>query len=190
MRRVLAALASVSLFYGSPSLAQGECDARQILMPVRCNGDALDNAERRLAFLINEYRAQNGLPAIALSPALSLVANRHVRDMALNLDTLTHDWSNCPMSQSWECMWKAPQILGTQYPGSGYENAFGSRAYAVSDVAVILQSWKEEGQATRPHNDVILNRGMWRDATWQALGIGIYQGYAVMWVGREVDPTP
>lgn len=37
---------------------------------------------------------------------------------------------------------------------------------------------------------MILNRGMWRDATWQALGIGIYQGYAVMWVGREVDPTP
>lgn len=190
MRRVLVACASVLLFYGSPSLAQSDCDARQILTPDRCNGDELDDAERQLASLINEYRAQHGLPAIAISPALSLVANRHVRDMALNLHTLTHDWSNCPMSQSWACMWNAPQVLGTGYPGNGYENAFGGRADAASDVVQILRAWKEEGQPTRPHNDVILNRGMWKDSTWQALGIGIYQGYAVMWVGREVDPTP
>jgi hypothetical protein len=190
MRRVRVAFASVLLFYGSPSLAQADCDARQILKSDSCNGDELDAAERQLAFLINEYRAQHGLPAIAFSPALSLVANRHVRDMALNLHRPTHDWSNCPMSQSWECMWNAPQVLGTRYPGNGYENAFAGRADADIDVAQILRTWKEEGEATRPHNDLILGRGMWKDSTWQALGIGIYQGYAVMWVGREVDPTP
>ena len=38
------------------------------------------------------------------------------------------------------------------------------------------------------HRDVILNQGIW-DKPWNALGVGIYEGYAVMWVGREVDPV-
>ena len=56
-------------------------------------------------------------------PALSLVANRHVRDLAMNIGRLTHDWSNCAMTDS-NCMWKAPQRLGTSYPGNGFENAY------------------------------------------------------------------
>ena len=89
-----------------------------------CIGDDLYASEIELAKQINDYRLRNGLPAIPLSPALSLVANRHVRDLAMNIGRLTHDWSNCAMTDS-NCMWKAPQRLGTSYPGNGFENAYG-----------------------------------------------------------------
>jgi hypothetical protein len=48
-------------------------------------------------------------------------------------------------------------------------------------------SWKEGGNG--PHNDVILNRQVWSNVQWRALGIGIYDGFAAMWVGSEADPT-
>jgi hypothetical protein len=164
-----------------------DCDKNQILQPGKCDGDELDDNEKQLAALINQYRKANRLAAIPLSPSLSVVANRHVRDMYINMKTLSHDWSNCPVSQDWNCMWQAPQRLGTRYPGQGYENAYGSQEWSVSsaNVADILQAWKENGNG--PHNDVILNRGMWNEKKWQALGIGIYRGYAVMWVGSDGD---
>ncbi len=162
-----------------------DCDKNEILKPGRCDGDELDGKETQLAALINQYRTQNHLEAIPLSSSLSLVANRHVRDMYFNIKTLSHDWSNCPISGGWNCMWDAPKRLGTRYPGQGYENAYGSQETGIADVAGILEAWKEHGNG--PHNDVILNRSIWQDKKWQALGIGIYKGYAVMWVGSEVD---
>ena len=37
---------------------------------------------------------------------------------------------------------------------------------------------------------MILNLQQWRNRKWQAIGIGIgiYGGYAVMWVGEETGP--
>jgi hypothetical protein len=165
--------------------AQSECNARQILQPGNCLGDDLDAVEIELAKQINEYRLKNSLPAIPLSPALSLVANRHVRDLAMNIGRLTHDWSNCAMTDS-NCMWKAPQRLGTSYPGNGFENAYSGPTGPASPAA-ILGSWKEGGNG--PHNDVILNRQVWSNVHWRALGIGIYDGFAAMWVGSKTDPT-
>ena len=190
MRFFLSGLAAILMsLYCSAGLAQRECDARQILQPGQCDGDENDDSEHQLAQLINAYRMENGLPAIAMSPALSLVGNRHVRDMTLNLKKLSHDWSNCPMSRSKDCMWEAPRALGTRYPGAGYENAYVTYATsgASKSVATILESWKEGGNG--PHNNLILNRGNFKGKQWQALGIGIYQSYAVMWVGEEVDPS-
>ena len=107
----IAVVGSVASFLAvSPSAlyAQSECNARQILQPGNCIGDDLDAVEIELAKQINDYRLQNGLPAIPLSPALSLVANRHVRDLVINIGRLTHDWSNCAMTDS-NCMWEAPR---------------------------------------------------------------------------------
>ena len=114
----------------------------------------MDGPERQLAALINQYRSEQGLPAIALSPALSLVANRHVRDMAMNSQRMTHDWSNCPMAQGGACMWKAPQVLGTGYPGDGYENAWSWSGTGPIDPARVLRTW----QGSAAHDDVIVNR--------------------------------
>jgi hypothetical protein len=185
----MAVVVSVASFLAvglSALRAQSECNAQQILQPGDCIGDGLDALEIELAKQINDYRLQNGLPAIPLSSALSLVANRHVRDLAMNIGSLTHDWSNCAMTDP-NCMWKAPQRLGTSYPGYGFENAYRGPAGSPASPAAILESWKEAGNG--PHNDVILNRQIWSKIQWRALGIGIHDGFAAMWVGSEADPT-
>jgi hypothetical protein len=185
----IAVVVSIASFLAVPPSAlraQSECNAQQILQPGNCIGDGLDALEIELAKQINDYRVQNGLPAIPLSSALSLVANRHVRDLAMNIGRLTHDWSNCAMTDP-NCMWKAPQRLGTSYPGNGFENAYGGPAGSPASPAAILKSWKEGGNG--PHNDVILNRQVWSNVQWKALGIGIHDGFAAMWVGSEADPT-
>ncbi|MEA5578698.1 CAP domain-containing protein [Anabaena sp. UHCC 0451] len=168
---------------------QQECNGQQIVTSRSCVGDGLDSEEQRLYNLVNQYRAQNGLPAIPFSSSLTLVANRHVQDLQKNIKTLTHGWSNCPYNASnratYDCMWKAPQRFGTPYPGNGYENAHGGSGGYKASANSALESWK----TSSAHNAVILNQGMWQNRPWQALGIGIYGGYAVLWFGEEVDPA-
>jgi uncharacterized protein YkwD len=168
---------------------QQECNGQQIVTSRACVGDGLDSEEQRLYNLVNQYRAQNGLPAIRFSPSLTMVANRHVQDLEKNIKTLTHGWSNCPYNASnqatYDCMWKAPQRFGTPYPGNGYENAHGGSGGYKANANSALESWK----TSSAHNAVILNQGMWQNRPWQALGVGIYGGYAVLWFGEEVDPA-
>lgn len=174
----------------SPQLTQNgnDCRGQQILTASSCAGDGLESEEAELHQLVNQYRVQNGLPPIPISPSLTLVANRHVRDLEENIGQLTHGWSNCPYSYSdsstWPCMWEAPQRFGTPYPGYGYENAHGGTGGYKASAESALRSW----QSSNPHNEVILNQGIWQNKEWNALGIGIYQGYAVLWFGEEPDP--
>ena len=163
------------------------CQGQTILQAQSCVGDGLEPEEEKLYQLINDYRAQNRLPAIPRSPALNLVANRHVRDLAGNLRKLTHGWSNCPYNASdqttYPCMWEAPKRLHTNYPGMSYENAHFKSDGATAESA--LSSW----QNSAAHKAVILSQGVWHDYNWQAIGVGIYQGYAVIWFGKEADPS-
>ncbi len=85
---------------------------------------------------VNAYRAENGLPAIPLSPSLCFVANAHVGDLSANAPHAApgcnlHSWSDqgtwtscCYTSDHAQaaCMWDKPGQL-TSYPGPGYENA-------------------------------------------------------------------
>ena len=167
---------------------QQTCNRRQILTASSCAGDILNREERKLYQSLNAYRRENGLPAIPLSPSLSLVANRHVLDLELNIGSLTHSWSNCRYDVSnrstYPCMWNAPQRLGTAYLGSGYENAY-SISSGEATAAAALRTW----QSSRPHNAVMLNQDIWSDNNWRAVGVGIHGGYAVMWFGEESDPA-
>lgn len=197
VRYILKYLIIASFFIGIDQLqaqplkersnAQLNCDEQQILTASACVGDGLELEEQRLYDLINEYRAENGLPSIPLSYSLTLVANRHVLDLDKNIGSLTHGWSDCPYNSSdpstYPCMWNAPQRIGTAYEGYGYENAYGGSGQVTAGSA--LSAWRRSGA----HNEVILNRGIWQDREWRALGIGIYQGYAVLWVGEEADPV-
>jgi uncharacterized protein YkwD len=153
--------------------------------------EAVDNhclsaEESKLYNLINEYRKQKRLKPIPLSRSLSFVARKHVVDLGDNVKKLTHGWSDCAYDErnpkTYEpCMWGKPKEL-TGYEGSGYEcayGAFGSDANATS----ALKSWK----GSKYHNDVMVNTGMWKEYNWQSLGIGIYKGFAVIWLGAEVD---
>ena len=171
----------------SPRSTLPACQGQAILQAQSCVGDGLEPEEEKLYRLINDYRAQNRLPAIPRSPALNLVANRHVRDLAGNLRKLTHGWSNCPYNASdqttYPCMWEAPKRLHTNYPGMSYENAHFKSGGATAESA--LSSW----QNSTAHKAVILSQGVWHDYNWQAIGVGIYQDYAVIWFGKEADPS-
>ncbi len=149
--------------------------------------DGIEAEEQKLYDAINQYRAQKGLSAIALSKALSTVANRHVHDLTDNVGKLTHGWSDAPYDaanpSTYSAVWSAPQRLKTGYTGNGYENAYMASAGATASGA--LTAWKLDA----PHNDLIINAGIWAGKTWNAMGVGIYGKYAVLWVGEQVDNT-
>ena len=46
-----------------------------------------------------------------------------------------------------------------------------------------LESWKKSSG----HNAVIVNQGIWDDNKWNAIGIGLFKGFAVVWFGNEID---
>ena len=49
--------------------------------------------------------------------------------------------------------------------------------------AYALQAWKK----STGHNAVIVNQSIWNDNQWKAIGIGLSNGFAVVWFGKEPD---
>lgn len=160
--------------------------------PSGCSADALTLIE-----LLNEYRADNGLGPIPASSSLCTVGDLHVQDLAAEAphtvaDCNLHSWSDAgpwsgccytPDHAAAQCMWDKPREL-TDYPGNGYENAAGGGGSL--GPAAALDLWK----GSPGHNAVMLNEGTWANLTWNAVGVGISGGYAVLWFGEESDPTP
>ena len=147
-----------------------------------------------LADIINQFRQENGLPAIPISSQLTLVAETHVWDLETNHPDQgscnLHSWSGqgswtscCYTSDHAQasCMWNKPREIAG-YPGNGYEIATGysSRDWTITPERA-LESWK----GSPPHLDVILNRGKWTTHPWRAMGAGISEHFAVVWFGEE-----
>ena len=84
-------------------------------------------------------------------------------------------------------MWNKPREL-TNYHGDGYEIAYWTNEpLSPADFASkSLTGWKRSPE----HNEVILNKGMWKTADWNAMGVGYYLGYTVIWFGKEPDVEP
>lgn len=76
-------------------------------------------------------------------------------------------------------MWSKPGEL-TTYTGYGYEIAAWS-SEAITAVEA-LDLWK----SSPGHHSLIINRGPWNQK-WEAIGIGIYEGYALVWFGNEKE---
>jgi len=168
-----------------------------VLMAVGITASAqtLSSAEQELFDLIMSYRKSLNLPTIPLSKSLTHVAQVHARDLALNSPTggscNLHSWSD---KGSWSAccytndhanakgMWDKPKEL-SDYPGDGFEIAYwqSNGANATSAIA----GWKK----STPHNNMMINRDIWKKLTWNACGIGVYGNYAVVWFGREKDPA-
>lgn len=175
------------------------------LMPYRitCDGnnftcDTGDYVEEPpLVKTINDYRQARGLPRVPYSPSLQTVAETHARDLHDNRpdkadECNTHSWSDdgswtpccyTPDHDEAECMWYKPQEL-TSYPGVGFEVTVYSTA-DLDDLNEIMQTWEN----STPHLNVIMNRDIWADYTWNAIGAAIYREYACAWFGREEDPA-
>ena len=151
---------------------------------------------------INAYRASMGLPAVSRSRSLDRVARAHVVDLetwhadqgtdARGIACNSHSWSShgnwtpvcyTPDHAYAANMWNKPaQVTHGAYPGYGFEIAFGQSG-AVIDADEAMRGW----ESSSAHNAVILERGVWRGAHWQAMGVGMYRGYAVVWFGKEPD---
>lgn len=187
MRR--AALALACLLSGGFAGAQA----------VPANTAACLNAEEaELARLTNQYRQQNGLPAVPVSFSLSSVAQWHVWDLGANAPVggvcNLHSWSNArPALWQAVCytadhaqaaqMWNKPrQVTGGVYASDGYEIAAGGGAGLTAPQALAL--W----QGSPAHRAVILNTTIWSNFPWSAMGVGLYQGHATIWFGTLPDP--
>lgn len=166
----------------------------------------LNDKEKKLADLVNDYRMDNGLSAIPITNSLTEVARTHVSDLnTYHPDTKnygegncnTHSWSNqgagawtavCytgsgGMSES-QKMWDKPGEI-TDYNGDGYEIAYWDSSKATASGA--MNTWKAEVPPL--HTDVILERNMWQGFAWKAMGVGIDGNYAVVWFGKDEDPA-
>lgn len=157
----------------------------------------INSSEEALYTLINDYRRQKGLDPVPLSRNLTYVAKLHVQDLAENLPynkrCNLHSWSDqgpwtaCCYTDDHAraaCMWYKPQEV-SNYPGFGYEIAYWTNEplNAVNFAKKALAGW----QRSVSHNIVIINQGPWRAKKWNAMGIGVYKGYAAVWFGEEED---
>lgn len=158
-------------------------------------GLCLNPEEAELVRLVNEYRVQNGLPALPASKWLSTVGQYHAWDVVSNNPVggscNLHSWSNSPPpGVTWQgmCytpdhaqaaqMWGKPrQISGNVYTGNGYENA--AVAGGPMNAVTALQAW----QFSPAHNAVILQTGVWAGVNFQGLGVGIVGNIGVLWFG-------
>ena len=162
------------------------------------NADVCLSAEEQKLFkIINQYRRSEKLEAIPYSTSLTLVAQLHAKDLAENYDfdpkgkcnphswSDNGDWGGCCYTNDHKqakCMWDKPmEIAG--YDSPGYEIAYFSSAGASADEG--LSGWKKSPS----HNPLIINEGMWEQAEWKAMGVGIYKEYAVVWFGQLEDDS-
>lgn len=158
-----------------------------------CDAQTLTSEESKLYKLLMEYRAAKGLPSIPVSKSLTYVAQIHAKDLDENFTPdgrcNMHSWSDkgnwkacCYTSDHAQaaCMWTKPQEL-TSYKGLGFEIAHGAKGY-VATAESALSGWK----SSPGHNAVIINGDKWKQK-WNAIGIGIYGGYAVVWFGYASD---
>jgi hypothetical protein len=159
---------------------------------------SLSKTEVTLYHLINDYRRQKGLPAVPLSRNLTYVAKLHARDLAdhlpYNKRCNLHSWSDngpwtacCYTEDHAEaaCMWNKPKEV-SNYPGLGYEIAYWTNEplNSANFARKALSGW----QRSVPHNVVMVNQGRWKTRHWNAMGVGVYKGYAIVWFGEEEDP--
>jgi hypothetical protein len=193
-RKFIKLVGAGTLGLGLTSFSLTGCTTKQVEIFVQHLGE--------LVQLINDYRKQNSLAEIPLSGSLTAVALKHVFDLSSNHPEKlcgekgnTHSWSS---NENWTgvngegnwkgccypgdpsnyaCMWDKPKEIAN-YPGYGYEIAHWSSGTATAQGA--LNSWK----GSSSHNDVILNKGIWKNRTWNAIG-AVYGGnYACAWFGE------
>jgi uncharacterized protein YkwD len=153
--------------------------------------------EKKLYDLMMEYRKSKGLEPIPLSAKLTLVAQTHAKDLAVNYKFDPNDkcnphswskkgkWSPCCYTSDHKqakCMWDKPKEIAG-YNSAGYEIAYYSSRGATA--AEGLAGW----QKSPAHNPLIINEGMWDKAHWKAVGVGFYKEYGIVWFGEAEDTS-
>lgn len=186
MRKILYLIIFTSLFsvFGIHSFAQNN------LPKDLC----ISAKEYRLYELINEFRIANDMPAIGLSASMTQVAHLHVTDLnqnhpdtsICNLHSWSDkgDWTSCCYQAyvpNQNCMWDKPKEL-TPYKYRGYELAYFDPEGINPDS--LMSFWLTIPQI----QDMLLNRGTYKEKKWLAAGVGVQNGYTVVWFGQVKDP--
>jgi uncharacterized protein YkwD len=155
----------------------------------------LSPEENKLYDLIMEYRKSKKLESIPLSAKLTLVAQLHAKDLSEHFDITRrnecnpHSWSTngnwtpcCYTNdhKAGDCMWTKPQEIAG-YSGSGFEMVYYNSLGTTAKES--LDGWK----ISSGHNPLLINTGTWSKVKWNAVGIGIYKEYGVVWFGEIVD---
>jgi uncharacterized protein YkwD len=169
-----------------------------ISLNLKATSQVLNTEEQELYRIMMNYRSQHGLPSIPFSKSLTIVAQTHVRDLYKNTPDKgicnMHSWSSngpwtgccyTPDHAQANCMWSKPREL-TSYKGNGFEIACSTRTSDNSDYNITANEALESWKGSPGHNQVIINGDIWTDK-WNAIGIGMYKGYAVVWFGNELD---
>lgn len=178
------------------SLAQPEALRSQVGAPVKNVTEVcIDDLSYQLYQLINDYRNTKGLPGIPLSGSLCYVAQVHAKDLTFNRsrdkECGLHSWSDrgrwspCCFSTrepDYLCMWNKPKEL-TSYRFRGHEIIYWQNDLIEPTDALI--QWKHQPQA----DDMILNRNTWAKKIWKAIGVSVYEGFAIVWFGEEADAS-
>ena len=154
----------------------------------------ISEEEYKLYNLINDYRKAMNLAEIPLSKSLSFVAKTHATDLVTNRpDTNTcnfHSWSDkgnwtaCCFEKEIKdksCMVSKPGEL-TNYTGYAHEVVYWENKEANAERA--FDQWKETSAA----RSLMTNFKEWESHSWNALGVGIYKGFAIAWFGEDPDP--
>jgi hypothetical protein len=153
----------------------------------------LSKEEYRLYTLINEYRVKQGLAIVPISSSLCYVAKIHARDLYINnpdtascsLNSWSDNgkWTSCCHSRltpNPSCIVNKPKEL-TKYPGEGHELVYWDSEELQPDT--VLKFWKSVEQT----RELLLNQKKWSYFNWKAIGVGMYKGYACVWVGELSD---
>jgi hypothetical protein len=156
----------------------------------------LTKEEYRLYSVINEYRAKQGLSIIPVSRSLCYVAKVHARDLYFNRpDTgfcSLNSWSDKGMwtacchskyTPNPSCIVNKPAEL-TKYAGEGHEVCYWESEDLQPDT--VFKFWL----SVEPSRELLLNQKKWSYFTWNAMGVGLYKGYACVWVGEGRDTIP
>lgn len=122
---------------------------------VTCAYTKDDARTQQLAKAINDYRAQNGLPAYTVNAQLSEAAQAHAADMACN-QLFSHNGSNGSKPQT--------RVAASDYAASSVtENVYGSYPPLTPQQVVL---WWQTDQTDTNHNKNLLSN------KYQEIGIG------------------
>jgi hypothetical protein len=164
-------------------------------------GVCLSAGEAELARMINQNRAEKGLPPYQISKSLTLVAQQHVWDSTNNFNNWPappagrtcnmHSWSGVVNPALKEGTWtalcytnqhdnapiqwiKPREIAG--YPGEANEISFATSGVATALGA--MTAW----QNSPGHNGALIDQGV------VAIGVGMSGQFAHVWLSHTADP--
>jgi hypothetical protein len=158
--------------------------------------EVISQDETILFNMINDIRRQGKMPLIPLSSDLCKVAHVHISDLLVSKPQekgcSLHSWSS---SGKWtaccqtkdpsgvECMKAKPGEI-TTYKGNGYELIYwGEETATPADASALWQQ-------VEASLDMILCRGKWKGYQWKAMGVGLKEGYALLWLGDKAVDKP